>query len=414
MLIVLNLLCFNTTNAQCGSCTTNITGLDNNNYFISSGVTICVAPTGTMTGLITVNSGGTLCNQGKIQSTNLWVNGGTLNNYGTINTNSVLVSSGGFYQNDGTFQADSFLVTNSSSHYINNLYHTTTAFTTSDHALTENFGNSMYAYNLLDSAATFNNHTSITITNNMAVTGTATLTNDGGITVTNTLAVSYTSTCTNNNYIVCYKDFYNSYSSTFFNNAYMRIDQDFYNAYDAIFTTDCRIDVGRNWYNSNSAWILSPSLSTCGGFYINGGSYNLANIGSVSCHVDICDAGHPTFGLDGPGGNISNTTTFCSTSCNSCPVTSINEKVNSFNTFLLYPNPATNILTIKLNNREAETLSIEVRDMMGKTVLAKSLKVSIGENETELNVSNLVQGTYILNVIDSHQLHSKRLFNVTK
>lgn len=401
--------------AQCSGCTTNITGLDAGAHIIGSGQTLCVASTGTMTGLITITAGGTLCNQGKIQSTNLWVAGGTLKNYGTIDTYSVLVSAAGTYTNYSTALIDSLMITNPNSSYVNNGTQTGTAFTTADHATTVNSG-TITVYDMWDSVATFYNTNKINVTHDFGNAYSSNFTNTGNLTVTNDMANTYTATCTNNGNYTVTRDFYNTTSGNFTNNNYMNIVRDFYNTTSANFTTKCMVSVNRNWYNTTSANVYGPTTS-CGGFSVTGTTGNSANIGSASTHLDICDAGHPALGLDGPGGTINGTTTYCSCA-NTCSTVSVGVKElmkeSSVLISTIYPNPATNVLTIKLNNQESEALTIEVRDMMGKTIIAKSLKVSVGESETELNVSNLAQGTYILSIIDSHQLLSKKLFTVAK
>jgi hypothetical protein len=380
-------------NAQCPFCTINITGLDAVNHIVSSGQTLCVASTGTMTGLITISTGGILCNEGKINSTNLWVAGGTFNNYGTISTHSVLVSSAGTFTNYSTALIDSLLITQSNSTYVNSGTQTGTAFAVTDNASAINTG-TINAYNMGDSLGTF--------------------INNGNLTITNFFANSYTSTCTNNGNLTVNTDFFNSYSGTFTNNAYITVLRDFFNATSANFTTKCMISVGRDWYNS--ANIYGPALTSCGGFSVTGGTYNSGILGSPTTHIDICDAGHPPLGTDGPGGTIAGTTTYC-TCMNSCAVVTGIEEIKAQSSVLIstvYPNPTTNTLNIKLNNKENETLIIEVRDMMGKTVYTKTYQASTGENETDINVSALAHGAYILNITDSHKLQSNRLFNVSK
>jgi len=70
---------------------------------------------------------------------------------------------------------------------------------------------------------------------------------------------------------------------------------------------------------------------------------------------------------------------------------SINEKSNI--NLLIYPNPATNNLTIELNS-EIQQISIELYDITGKMVYMKSYK----SNSANLNVFDFETGTYILKV----------------
>lgn len=380
-------------NAQCTGCTTNITGLDAAPHIVTSGQVFCIAPTGTVTGQITVSAGGTLCNQGTINSFNLWIAGGTLKNYGTINTNNVLISTAGTYTNYSTTIIDSLLVENPSSNYVNYGTQTSDAFGIADYGTVLNNG---------------------TVSTLLMADSIGSVTNNGTINVTGPgFSNAYTSTFINNGNVNVTTDFANSYSSNFTNNNYMSIGRDWYNSTSANFTTKCMMNVGRDWYNSSN--VYGPSTG-CGGFNIAGNSLSSGLIGSASTHIDLCDAGHPVLGIDGPGGTIINTTTYC-TCVNSCAiVTGIKETTKQSLTSIssIYPNPASSKVNIKLNSQESERLMVEVRDMMGKNVMHKIISVNIGENELEINVSNFSEGTYILNITDSHQSQTKQLFNVTK
>ena len=380
-------------NAQCSGCTINVTGLDVAPHIVSAGQVFCIAPTGTVTGDITVSNGGTLCNQGKINSFNLWIAGGTLKNYGTIQTHNVLVSAGGTYTNNATTIIDSLLITGSWASYVNNGTQTNDAFAISENAMAVNTG---------------------TITTLLMADSIGNITNNGNISVTGPgFSHAYNSVVTNNGNITISSEFSNSYNSTFTNNNYMNVMHDWYNSTNANFTTNCMTNVGHDWFNG--ANVYGPTTG-CGGFNISGISFSSGIIGSLSTHIDICDAGNPFSGIDGNSGSIANTTSYCSC-VNSCAlVTGIREKnqesLVSIST--IFPNPSSTNISIKLNSQETEILTFEIKDTMGKTVLNKKHTVNIGENETEVNVSNLSQGTYILSITDSHQLQTKRLFTVAR
>jgi hypothetical protein len=393
--ILLLLLAFGIkANAQCTGCTINITGLDAANHIVTSGQVFCIAPTGTVTGQVTVSSGAKLCNQGNINSSNLWIDGGTLINYGILKTTNVLVSSGATFTNNATAIIDSLLINSATTNYYNNGNQTSKAFANIDHATVINTG-TITVQDMADSIGTFTNNGIITISNGFAHIYNSSFINNGNITITN--------------------DFSNAYSSNFINNNYMNVMRDYYNSTNANFTTNCMIIVGRDWYNS--AAIYGPALSSCGGFSITGGSYNSGTLGSPTTHLDLCDAGHPTYGIDGSTGTIDNTTTYCNCTNNCAPASvGIKELAVQTNVVInnIYPNPSSSYLTIILNNNESGILTLEIRDMMGRTVLNKTMTATIGDNETDVNVSTLSQGTYILNITDSHQLQTKRLFSVAR
>ncbi len=344
---------------------------------MASGQTLCVSATGNASGLITVNAGGTVCNLGTISSPYFWVNGGTLNNYGTVNVSNLLVSSAGDYYNyaPGTATLDSILITNASSSLYNNGTMTTIRLGNSDNAVVTNLGNIFVDY-LGDSVATFNN-------------------NLGG-----SLKINY--------------DLYNGYNSSFYNVGYLDIDRDFLNSTGCTFTTSCMVAVGRDWYNTGTV-LATTSGSSCAGFNIVGGSYNTGSIGTASYAVDICDAGNPPMGLDGPGGTIASTTTYC-ICVNYCAVVGINEPVSQSSVLIqnIYPNPSSSLITIELQNKEAEELMIEVMDMLGRKHSSTSVNSNSGLTKTTIDVSKLAQGTYILSITDSKKLQSKQLFSVVK
>jgi hypothetical protein len=362
--------------AQCTpGCTTTISGSDIANHTIISGQKVCITSTGSVSGLITITTGGILCNEGAVNSPNLWVAGGLFNNYGSINTNQLMVSQTGDFLNEGTASIDSLLVKDASSTFINNGTLTNQRFTTAASATTTNNGTITSDF-LYDSVGVFNNN--------------------GNVTVNFDIGVAYNSTFANGT------------------NAYTRINRDFYNSTGATFNVgNCMITVGRDWYNS--AIIAGPAGPSCGGFNIAGLSLNSGTVGSIASNVDLCDAGHPVTNIDGNSGTIASTTTYCTCS-NNCVMVGITELIPSSNVIIsnIYPNPAQTTVTFVLTNKQSEIVTIQVIDMMGRLVSTYNYKSSIGENKTELNVSNLKEGTYILSITDSQQLQTKRLFNITK
>lgn len=362
-------------NAQCTSCTTTISGPDATNYIVASGQTICVSPTGNLSGLITVNAGGTVCNQGTISSPYFWVNGGLLNNYGTVTVSNLMVSAGGDFNNYLNATHDSILITDASS-VLNNIGTMTAIRMGNTTAATITNSGSITADYVGDSLATFNNNSNASLKVNF--------------------------------------DFYNAYNSIFTNSGYMDVDRDFLNSNTATFTTSCMISIGRDWYNT--ATVLGPGLSSCGGFNIAGASYNTGSLGSGSTHVDICDAGSPPLGLDGPLGTIAGTTTYCACS-NVCvmPV-GISEAIaqSSVRIQNIYPNPTSSSLTIEIQNKQSEELVVELLDMVGRRHASITINSIAGSTTSTIDVSELAQGMYILSITDSKKLQSKQLFSVVK
>lgn len=64
----------------------------------------------------------------------------------------------------------------------------------------------------------------------------------------------------------------------------------------------------------------------------------------------------------------------------------------------VYPNPASNSVTIELHNEKAEVAQVEVTDMNGSRVLQSQVNLNSGLNRVPFNVSTLPSGVYNLNV----------------
>ncbi len=360
-------------NAQCSSCTTTISGADAANHLVTSGTTLCISATGSASGLIQIAAGGTLCNQGTITSANIWVDGGTLNNYGSITSNGILVNAQGVFNNYQSADVDSIWVRNIYTSLNNTGTLTDMKLGVSDYASITN-GGSITADYLGDSAAQFNNNFNLTVN----------------------------------------IDFGNIYNSGFFNAGYMSIGHDFYNASGSTFETSCMINVGHDWLNSGI--VNGPPTGSCGGFNITGASASSGTLGNSSTHLDLCDAGHPGTGIDGPGGTIASTTTYCSCS-NNCVmmVAGINEMDQS-NVLIqtIYPNPASTSLSIGLQNKYAEQLQVEVFDMTGRKQISQSYRSSVGDNQASIDVSKLAEGMYMLSISDANHSRANKLFSVVK
>ncbi|NLB48651.1 MAG: T9SS type A sorting domain-containing protein, partial [Erysipelotrichia bacterium] len=60
-----------------------------------------------------------------------------------------------------------------------------------------------------------------------------------------------------------------------------------------------------------------------------------------------------------------------------------------------YPNPASEYLNIELNQHLSD--EIQIYDVCGKLLISKA----INSNHTQINIADLEQGMYILNVLKS-------------
>ena len=260
-----------------------VTGLSASNYLLTSGQKLCITSTGTVTGLIAVD-GGTLCNQGKIQ------------------TSKVSVSNAGYFFNYGNTIADSLLVINASSYFYNYSYSSHVRLAVSSGAYFDNYGNTTVDY-LGDTAATINNNGNIFIT----------------------------------------YDLYGATGSSIYNYAYMNIGRSFYNQSMSYFHTNCMINVGDSWYNQGQIW---GGTSTCGGFKIANTSMNSGFIQySPGGGTDICDAGSGHLDLN--SGTIASQVTNC-TCQNYCSIVAgIEDAIQENTGYSLYPNPSSSRIYVK-------------------------------------------------------------------
>lgn len=86
--------------------------------------------------------------------------------------------------------------------------------------------------------------------------------------------------------------------------------------------------------------------------------------------------------------------------CNSTTITYWLTNVNDVamsNTMSVYPNPATNNLTIKYNFGNSASANVIIRDVIGKAVYTKDLGKNLsGEKEVKLDISSLSSGVYFV------------------
>ena len=87
---------------------------------------------------------------------------------------------------------------------------------------------------------------------------------------------------------------------------------------------------------------------------------------------------------------------------------SINRPSTSFRVRTPFPNPVRDRLRVRLIVPERGDVSVEVFDVLGRSVVSKRLSDARGRLETTLNVASLPSGTYFLRVGvgDRHESHT--------
>jgi fructose-1,6-bisphosphatase len=67
-------------------------------------------------------------------------------------------------------------------------------------------------------------------------------------------------------------------------------------------------------------------------------------------------------------------------------------------TFVLYPNPSSDVLSIQFISKGAQTVDFKLVNMLGQTVQSHSYDTTEGDNQLNLNIFTLPKGQYIVSI----------------
>ena len=87
-------------------------------------------------------------------------------------------------------------------------------------------------------------------------------------------------------------------------------------------------------------------------------------------------------------------------------LTSYSLQLNEIKDVSVYPNPATDHITIKFNSQNTECLSYHICDLLGKIIKSGELKSKI---RNEINISNLKPGIYVILLNSKNQVKTIKL-----
>jgi hypothetical protein len=73
------------------------------------------------------------------------------------------------------------------------------------------------------------------------------------------------------------------------------------------------------------------------------------------------------------------------------------------------PNPAKEQVYVKLNVKEAKTITLVLVDITGKTLMSERKTLGSGFNELSLSLNNYPQGLYFLKIVDANTTETHRL-----
>ncbi|HUM47181.1 MAG TPA: T9SS type A sorting domain-containing protein, partial [Chitinophagales bacterium] len=77
----------------------------------------------------------------------------------------------------------------------------------------------------------------------------------------------------------------------------------------------------------------------------------------------------------------------------------------------IYPNPASDEVTIYTISDEDKNSGIRITDLIGRVVFEQPIVLHSGENEFTINIQNLITGTYFIKVLNTDLPVQKLMVN---
>jgi hypothetical protein len=75
----------------------------------------------------------------------------------------------------------------------------------------------------------------------------------------------------------------------------------------------------------------------------------------------------------------------------------------------IYPNPAKDVVNIKVNSNQSAKVVITLYDLLGQAVLQRDLTFKAGQNNTELMLGDLSNGIYLLKMVKDDQVYTNKI-----
>jgi hypothetical protein len=76
---------------------------------------------------------------------------------------------------------------------------------------------------------------------------------------------------------------------------------------------------------------------------------------------------------------------------------------------LVYPNPATAQVTIKINLIGNKNVSIKLKNVLGQTVQKINQRPLVGQNRIEIDINELPKGLYFVQLQTENRLYSQKI-----
>jgi len=86
------------------------------------------------------------------------------------------------------------------------------------------------------------------------------------------------------------------------------------------------------------------------------------------------------------------------------------EKYDSFlSNMNIYPNPSTESITLNLNLKSPQQITIEITDLTGKLIRSRNVGTLQGESIQTINVSGIAKGTYTVRVVGERGIEVRKI-----
>jgi PKD repeat protein len=170
------------------------------------------------------------------------------------------------------------------------------------------------------------------------------------------------------------------------------------------------INANYSWQVSSAVWNWGDGTSTAGmnpsHTYSSPGWYNICVYVYASCgdSTAVCQndsvyrMGHMGSGMVTV--NVVNTSAGIKTNINDA-------------TIKLYPNPVADNLTLQINSNTGNTITYALYDVYGKLILNQKAKLVSGENQLQINTSELTEGVYFVHIVNE-QTKNANTFKIIK
>jgi Secretion system C-terminal sorting domain len=78
--------------------------------------------------------------------------------------------------------------------------------------------------------------------------------------------------------------------------------------------------------------------------------------------------------------------------------------------FIVYPNPSNGKIFLKMESHETTTVQFELIDLLGKTLMEKTINLSTGQNLNEITLENVNNGIYVIRLRTGNGTINQKIF----